>query len=618
MKIANNMLSKLEIIINGAHSLWLPAEGLDISLLKNEFNLLTNNVAENRPLSITETFEIPLDENRRVFEELKGQDKSCELRYNDVVLIAGPISEYSVDEQRKKILVTITSAFKSVVDYMGDNVLYLDKIDLSRWNYIVGGFDKALSNDLLKFGYYNPMDTSTGQIEFNQSNINDYCKPSINLMAYFQEVFRLNNWSANWDIWTEKQRKTVLLPTTAYQCSSFGFSMPGRYTISANGELVLPLSQDNIAWNIVKDILGASTSGAEIISPGVVQVRQPNRLMSFKIKALYQSVEAFNLILREGANEMAFLQSLGDSAISYVTDSTNLQDGLDPLSLVLVNPNNYPITVKFDTLEFYNLFSVYETNQDDFIEPLGYMFTVADNFPHLTALEVYREFLTLFQMAQTADDGLQGVDYYLINGIPDKNFERVDVNPFLFWDGYTILSDKINGLAKLNAIRYKADIKRARYFRIDIAPLPASAVYFESIFAHGETERSWNRAVCIPALKYKVKTIDDGISVEYLEFSDVPPQLALFDDASGAMVFEPLHITRIVEEYWSNLLTFMSSFDGYNPVVFKLKLRLYYYQYLQLFGQRNLFYYYDSDALLLNGAYDVINQTFEGIFISLR
>lgn len=610
------MLSKLELIVNGTYSLWLPAEGLDISLLKNEFNLLTNNVAENRPLSITETFEIPLDENRRVFDELKGQDKTCELRYNDVVLIAGPISEYSVDEQRKKILVTITSAFKSVVDYMGDNVLYLDKINLSRWNFIVGTFDKALSNGLLRFGYYNPMDNNTGKIEFNQSNIDDYCKPSINLLAYFQEVFRLNGWSANWDAWTDKQRKTALLPTTAYQCSSFGFSLPGKYTIPANGELVLPLSEDNVAWNIVKDILGTPTPGAEIVSPGVVQVRQPNRLMSFKVKALYQSVEAFNIILREGANEMAFLQSLGDSAISYITDSTNLQEGLDPLSLVLVNPNQYDITVDFSTLDFYNLFSVYETNQDDFLSPQGYMFPVADNFPHLTALEVYREFLTLFQMAQTADDGLQEVDYYLINDIPDKNFERVDVNPFLFWNGYTILSDKINGLAKLNAIRYKADTKRSRYFRVDIAPLPASATYFESIFAHGETVRSWG-AVSIPALKYKVKTVNDGISVEYLEFSEVPPQLGYFDEGSGAMLFKPLHITRIAEEYWSHLLTYLSSFDGYNPVVFKLKLRLYYYQYLQLFGQRNLFYY-DSNALLIEGAYDVINQTFEGTFISLR
>lgn len=610
------MLSKLELTINGAHSIWLPAEGLDISLLKNEFNLLTNNVAENRPLSITETFEIPLDENRRLFDELKGQDNTCELRYNDVVLIAGPITEYSVDEQRKKILVTITSAFKSVVDYMGDNVLYLDKIDLSRWNYIVGSFNESQSNDLLKFGYYNPMDNDTGKIEFNQSNIDDYCKPSISLLAYFQEVFRLNDWTANWDAWTDKQKKTVLLPTTAYRCSSFGFSLPGQYTIPANGELVLPLLEDNVAWNIVKDILGTPTSGAEIIGNGTVQVRQPNRLMSFKLKALYKSVETFNIILREGTNEMAFLQSLGDDAISYTTDTTNLKDGLDPLAVVLVNPNQYDITIDFSTLDFYNLFSVYETNEDNFIEPQGYMFPVADNFPHLTALEVYREFLTLFQMAQTADDGLLEVDYYLINAIPGKNFERVDVSPFLFWDGYTILSDKISGLAKLNAIRYKSDTKRARYFRVDIAPLPASAVYFESIFAHGQSVRSWG-AVSIPALKYKVKTIDDGIAVEYLEFSEVPPQLAYYDENTGAMLFEPLHITRIVEEYWSNLLTFLSSFDGYNPVVYKLKLRLYYYEYLQLFGQRNLFYY-DSDALLLDGKYDVIKQTFEGTFVSLR
>jgi hypothetical protein len=610
------MLAKLELVINGSHSLWLPAEGLDISLLKNEFNLLTSSTAENRPLSITETFEIPLDQNRRVFAELRGQKNTAELRYNDIVLIAGPITEYSVDEQRKKILVTITSAFKGVVDYMGDNVLYLDKIDLSRWNYTVGVFDKSQSNDLLRFGFYNPMDNDTGKIEFNQQNIDDYCKPSINLLAYFQEVFRLNGWTANWDAWTDTMRGVCLLPTTPYQCSSFGFHMPGTYTIPANGELALPLTIDNVAWNTTQDVLGTPTAGAEIIGDGTVQVRQPNRLMSFKVKALYKATEAFNIILREGANEVAYLQSLGDDAIGYTTDTTNLKDGLDPLSLVLVNPNPHDITVDFSTLDFYNLFSIYETNEDEFVAPQGYIFPVADNFPRMTALEVYREFLTLFQVAQTADDGTQDIDLYFINDIADKAFERVDVSPFLFWDGYTILSDKINGLAKLNAIRYKGDTKRSRYFRVDIGPLPASAVYFESAFAHGQTVRNWG-AVSIPALKYKVKTTDDGISVEYLEWADVPPQLGYYDADTGAMTFNSLHITRIVEKYWSNILPFLSSFDGYNPVVYKLKLRLYYYQYLQLFGQRNLFYYEDN-ALLLGGTYDVINQTFEGTFVSLR
>lgn len=97
------MLSKLELIINGQYQLYLPAEGITISLLSNEFNLLTNNTAENRPLSITETFEIPLTENRHVFEQLRGEDKYAELKYNDITLIAGPVFEYSADEQKKVI-----------------------------------------------------------------------------------------------------------------------------------------------------------------------------------------------------------------------------------------------------------------------------------------------------------------------------------------------------------------------------------------------------------------------------------------------------------------------------------------------------------------------------------
>jgi len=410
-------------------------------------------------------------------------------------------------------------------------------------------------------------------------------------------------------------QKTALLPTTEYNCSSWGFSAPGQYTIPAKGELLLPLSVEHLKWNIVKEVFGEEAPGAEIVSPGVIQVRQPNRNMRFKVKALYSSSEAFNVVLREGENEIAFLQSLGEDTINYTTDSLNLKEGFDPLSLVLVNPNHYDITVDFSTLDFYNLFSIYETNEDDFLVPQGFMFPVADNFPEMTALELYREILTLFQMAQTSVDDLQEVDYYLINEIPQKTFERVDVNPYVRWNGYTILSQNINGLAKLNAIRYNADTKRSRYFRVDIAPLAASGVYFNSMFSHGQTSKSWG-AMIVPGLKYKTKTVD-GINYEYMEFSQVSPQIGYYDETTGAMLFDPLHITKIVEEYWSNLLTFMSSFDGYNPVVFDLNLRLFYYQYLELFGQRNLFFF-NSNALLLSGKYDVLNESFTGTFISLR
>lgn len=598
------------------YSLYLPAEGVDVTLIKNEFNLLTSNVSENRPLYITETFELPLDENRRVFEELKGVKKTCQLIYNDIVMISGALFEYSVDEQRKVVLVTITSGFKDIVDYMGDNILYLDKIDLSRWDYIVPSFDKNHSNELLKFGYYNPMDTNTGSIEFNKSNIDDFCKPSLNVLGYFKEVFRLNEWTANWEAWTDKQSKVCIMPTTAYMCSSWGYGCPQEITIDAYSEWLMPLSAATEMWNIVKDVQGVATPGAEVVAVGAIQVRQPNRLMSFKLKAIYNTVDTFSITIKEGEKEMAFLQSLGDDTICYTTDSVNLQEGIDPLSVVLSNPNPHPITIKFMTLDFYNLFSVYETNQDNQLQPQGYMYPVSDNYPKITALELYQQFLTLFQMAQSSEDSIQEVDYYFLNDIASKNLERVDVNPYLFWNGYEILSDKINGLAKLNAIRYKEDKKRQRYFKVDIAPLPASGVYFESLFAHGETNNGWN-AVQVPSLTYKVKTIEENIPVEYLEYSEITPQLGYYDEVDGKMLFQPLHITTIVQEYWSNLLTFMSSFDDYTPVVYKLRLRLFYYEYLNLFQQRNLFYY-QSNCLLLSGTYDVINQTFEGTFISLR
>ena len=144
------MKTKIDIRVNGLYSLYIPAEGIDIQLLRNEFDLLTNDTANSRPLYITQTFEIPLEENRDIFDRLKGQDKTCQLLYNDVVVMTGPVLEYSVDEQKQVVLITIVSSFKTLVDFMGDNVLYLDKIDLSHWDYIVPEtFSASDNNDLL-------------------------------------------------------------------------------------------------------------------------------------------------------------------------------------------------------------------------------------------------------------------------------------------------------------------------------------------------------------------------------------------------------------------------------------------------------------------------------------
>ena len=612
------MKTKIDIRVNGLYSLYIPAEGIDIQLLRNEFDLLTNDTANSRPLYITQTFEIPLEENRDIFDRLKGQDKTCQLLYNDVVVMTGPVLEYSVDEQKQVVLITIVSSFKTLVDFMGDNVLYLDKIDLSQWDYIVPEtFSASDNNDLLKFGYYNPMDTNTGSITFDQSNIDGLCKPSISLLQYFKELFKLGGWTANLDQWTDKMQKTVLMPTVAYNCSSWGFEYSGVIEIPANSSVLFELSENTQSWNITKPVLGVDTPGAEILPGNKIQIRQPNRLQSFKFRAIYECPEAFDVMLNEGNNELAYIAALGDGEINYVTDNVNLEDGLDPLSVSFINPNPYAISINFRNVKFYNIFSIYETNQDVYIEPFGYRYTVADNYPQLTPLEVYRELLTLFQVAQTTDDEAQTIDYYYLNDIPGKEYTKIAVNPYLFWDGYEILSDKIEGLSKLNAIRYKDDTKRQRYFRVNISSLPSNGVYFESIFAHAETNNAWNAAQ-IPSLKYKTKTIGDNIIVEYLEYSDVSPQIGYYeeiDSATAKIIFQPLHISTLIAEYWNNFLPFLSSSGNSNPVVFNLKLRITYYQYLEQFAQRNLFYY-KNDCLLIAGEYDVINETFTGTFIS--
>ena len=562
------MLSKLELIINGQYQLYLPAEGITISLLSNEFNLLTNNTAENRPLSITETFEIPLTENRHVFEQLRGEDKYAELKYNDITLIAGPVFEYSADEQKKVILLTITSGFKAMVDAMGDNVFYLDTIDLSRYNYIVSTFGAPSGVATpLRWGKYNPMDTTTGTIELNDSNVRDFCKPSLNLLDYFKELFQRNGWDARWDKWTDLQKKVCLMPTVPYTVSSFGFKWTknGKYsiTLQPNEDRLLTLDASTLNYNL--------KGGCDIQAQNRVQPRYPARNMAFRLKAQYTSPDAFELTLFEGTNEIAFVQALGDTKINYITDWINTKEGIDPLTLQISNPHNYEITIEFDIFELYNLVTVYETNEDTYLDPVGLMFPVAENFPQLTPLEIYREFLTLFQMAQTSEDSLKEVDYYFINDIPNK--------------------------------------------------LPASGTYFESLFAAAPINKLWACA-CVPALQYKVKSITpagatEAIPFEYLEWHDVSPQLAYYDETTQSMQFEEMKMPNIVAKYWANWLTFLSSFDGYTPTVYELSLRLYYYQWKQLFGQRNLFYYL-SNALLIEGKYDVIEQQFTGTFLSLR
>ena len=85
----------------------------------------------------------------------------------------------------------------------------------------------------------------------------------------------------------------------------------------------------------------------------------------------------------------------------------------------------------------------------------------------------------------------------------------------------------------------------------------------------------------------------------------------------NGMQFNNLVMTNVVKKYWNNILTFLSSNQLQNPNVFKATLRMSYYQYYNLMKQSNLFFY-NGDAVLIDGEYDVLNQTFVGTFINLK
>lgn len=790
---------KLDIIVNNNYHLYLPAEGVDLELLRNDFNLLTTDIAAARPLYTTESFLLPLDGNQQIFDEIGDADMNAQLLYNDVVIMTGKLIKYSPDEQKRNINVSIVSQFKDMVNVMGDNVLYLDAINFDSYNHrVVYPFGSSMSNDLLKYGYYNPMDTNTGQITFEQGNIDDYCKPSLNVVNYFKKLFAQHGWSANWDDLPPTLKQVCLLPTTQYQCSSLGLDWTStNFYIKANTTTELIYSW-KYKW-VISYLVGSGESQMEIrggsvnIDTGGITIKYPARLSAFKLKVTQDCPDPFEIVMKEGDNELAHLYLYGDEVASYITDNFNLKEGFDPIHIYLVNPNNYDLTIPNLYILFYNLFSIYETNQDTYFVPENSMMTIAEAFPKITPLELYRNFMTLFQLAQSTNDQTKEVNFYFINDVYKQAFDRVDLNKYIFWNGYETLGDKIEGLAKINTIRYKDDAIRQRYFKVNLPNLASNNIYYESIFAHAESNNVWLSEV-MPALRYKVKLVD-GISKEYLEWQGCDPLIGLYDNAayderyvfwtescpfgkihsqqggisyakidntvypydittrngglilitvnpadlsvinvnvftlyfdqiqidaacdfirdtpnnaivigfmldslyangditqllafieqcgvtapreaftidhtafaffgikgrpnSGIskftmqgdnaaarnaytnplylytyynknnnafeflrlpMTFQKIHISNVVGEYWNDILKFISSELSKNPVAYKIKMRVTYYDYITKFQQRNLFFYTDN-AIMIEGSYNVLDQTLTGTFISVK
>lgn len=618
---------KIEIIIGGEYSLWLPAEGIDLKIFLNEFNLLTNNIDDARPLYMTETFEIAIEKNENIISAIKSGVTNCVVKINNVPLLTGFIQTYSENISpigTKTLSVSIVSAFKSMIDYMGNNVLFLDVYDFWNENFIVGQFTDNKSTQLMKFGQYLPIDKATGYLEFNQNNVNDYCQPSICLVELFKRVFSDNNWDANWEIFNNPinskgqilLKNICLLPTKNYLISSFGFRLQNQNLyVPAGGSIRLPINESNIFWNTDNGI----SNGCNVLSGNKIEVLQPSRLMQFKIIGELESTLPFTISITDGTDEILNYEMLSQGELRQYSDwiDPNI-DGLDPIYIEFKNENIVDIEIKIKKIQFYNLFSVYETDEYNFLPPQTYYYPIQDNYNDITILDLFKNFLLLFQIGFSSDDQAKKINFYFLNNIPIKAYDYVDINKKVLWDGYVSLGSSLEGLAKLNAIRYNGDTKKQFYFNINLPNLPSNDVYFESIFLEGIDDKNW-QSIVVPNGQYQVKNIDD-IPVEYLKFKEIGQMIGYYTPISSgiaAINFKNIALSYVIREFWSRIIQYLSSSNNKNPIMYELEIEGYIFEFLTKYQQKNLFKYL-SNSILVGGSYSVLEQKFTGKFLSLQ
>lgn len=619
-------LFKFEILIGGQYSLWLPDTGVPLRIQKNEFNLLVNNLDDARPLYMTQAFTIPIEKNEKAIAAIKSGITQCQIKINNVIMLTGRIQTYSEDLSptgTKQLSVSVVSAFKDMVDYMGDNVLYLDKYNFigSSANPTIVNFNSQISDDLLKFARYLPINKVTGNIAYSPENVNDYCQPSLCLVEFFKRVFAANGWSANWDFFNAPAKSgdsykiipknICLTPTKNYLASSFGFAIQNySVIIPANGSVKLPLTASNLSWNQIQE-----TTGCTPVGDGTVTVTAPNRLMQFKTLGSYNSTLPVTFVVTDGTEIFSTYDSVGATAIRNYSDWVNPSEGLDPVYVELRNYNSTDVTFSADELYFYNLFFAYETDQLGYFWPDNCIYPISDNFEDVTILDLFKNFLVLLQVAFSSDDEAKTINFYYINNILDN--PALNVNASVLWGGYVSLGANLEGLGVLNVIRYKEGERRQIYFKTDLPNLPAKEVYHESLFLQTEDDKAWG-AMVVPNGEYQVKTVD-GVPSEYLKYKKITPVIGYYLNTGGVetMNFEPISLGNIAREFWSNILALLSTQATLNPTVFELEISAGLYDFLQAYQQRNLFFY-QANALLVGGEYDVLQHKFIGRFLSLQ
>lgn len=616
-------IQSIKLMINRRLEVALPLAGLDVTLYRTEFDLTTSDFAGRRKFYKTQRFELPVTGNEEAIQSISSGKNDAKLYINGILTLSGYAIIFGRDDLGKTVTLGLISEVKSLVDYLGDNILYMDKFDFSAINPIVPTFSHSSSTNLLKYAQYKPIDKNTGDIELLQSNLDDYCQPSLVLTEFFKLVFAEAGWTANWGFFdaapytgaTIVPSKIVWTPTSRYLCSSFGGSAAknSEITIPANSSVKINLQSST--WNINGD---SATFNAD----NTISVLRPARNMTFKILGEIFSEYPLTLFFGDGTEEFLSFDIIDQALIRQYCASIDPQlEGLDPIYIELRNDNAFPVTAQIKKLQVYNLFSVYENDQYTKLSPQGYYYPIADNYPDVTILDTFRQFCSQFQIAFRADEEAKNIEFYYINSIINGAYGYEDLTDRILWDGYVAPADALenSGVAKFNSIKYKDGEKNQSFFKVNLDNLPAKGVYFESFFGLGTDDKTW-AAMCVPNLEKKVKLIAN-VPVSYLNYKDTNPLIGYFSEQSATeakVLFDPISMTNISRQFWANIITLFTSAGGKNPNIFQLTLQADLYTYLFELRQNVLFNYQNNKCVLMGGEYSVLTGQFSGKFLTLR
>lgn len=594
----------VKILIDARKELKTEFNQPEIKIIENEFNLLTNDINSFRPITFVDTFQVPYNENKEVLESITT-DSFCEIFANEILVFSGKIDGFSINEQKNQLLVNIVTIGKDLIDSLGDNVYYMDKGAEFSIPIVVQSPDSLNNTDLIKFGKYHPMDSTTGSLNESQDIYDDYLRPSINIVEYFKQVCSSLGWSANWDFFNNQKNGVnandiVKLPTTDYFVSNWGFNISNQnITVPAQGSFKIDLNASNLTYEVDNSLE---------FNGGKVQIRQPSRDFKIKLKCEFETDSPFDFVVITDTETLLERNvDYGDDKVRYYSDYINISEGVDPFELIVVNNSFQDININIKDLEIRNLFSVIETEGYSQLDPIGNYYFLSDNNEDVTVIDLLKDFLVLTQTAFTIDVSTNNLDFYSLNDVFSGFYGISGIDEYVVYNSFESIGDKIDGLARSNSIQYKDDTKKKRFFKVNSISLPSNGVYYESIYDSPINNNPWGNVSSVPNL-----VVFDNNKLKYEE---IGMMIGVYNSTNNNIESKGVDVNNMVSNYWDNLINFLNDRDGKSPYVFSLRLSLPLLKYRKIIKQRFLFQYKGKDSILIDGSYNLKTNIFTGVFI---